>query len=161
MLPGISFAWLGDMIFQPIYLTQVELSAPKAEEKVVGNSTDRAFCWRSSNIFESWQLWGQHLRNLQLSCPRQWLKPLHSQILPILGGNPQLSVGQKRQDEVDEGPPPVIADDAADVLSPNLPYSSAADSLKSGEASRSRALAALGFWWCFSVSVIGVSFKAI
>eukprot|EP00434_Breviolum_minutum_P041251 symbB.v1.2.036694.t1/scaffold5235.1/size29511/1 len=49
------------------------------------------------------------------------------------------------KDEVDEGPPPVIADDAADVLSPNLPYSSAADSLKSGEASRSRALAALGF----------------
>ena len=46
-----------------------------------------------------------------------------------------------RQDEVDEGPPPVIADDAADVLSPNLPYSSAAD----GEASRSRALAALDF----------------
>lgn len=43
---------------------------------------------------------------------------------------------------MDEGPPPVIVDDAADVLSPNLPYSSAADSR---EASRSRALAALDF----------------
>lgn len=57
---------------------------------------------------------------------------------------------QKRQDEVDEGPPPVIADDAADVLSPNLPYSLAADSR---EASRSRALATMDFDGAFQFCV--------
>ena len=54
-------------------------------------------------------------------------------------------------------PPPVIADDAADVLAPNLPYSSAADS----EASRSRALAALDFDGASNSFVLRFSFKAI
>lgn len=61
---------------------------------------------------------------------------------------------------MDEGPPPVIADDAADVLSPNLPYSSAADS-ENGEASRSRALAALDFDGASNSFVLRFSFKAI